>query len=155
MQGNKKILSVLNELLAEELTAINQYMVHAEMCSNWGYERLSGAIKKTAIAEMGHAEKLIERVIFLAGAPDVSKLNALHLGADVAAILENDRAAEQAAIQSYNAALRLCSEVGDGGTRELLDDILEDEEGHINWSEAQLTQIAQMGIANYLATQTK
>jgi bacterioferritin len=153
MQGQKKIIEVLNALLADELTAINQYVVHAEMCDNWGYGRLHEALEKTAIDEMKHAEKLIARILFLEGRPIVSQLNPIHIGDDVAGILENDRAGEQSAILAYNAAIQLCQELKDGGTRELLEDILEDEERHIDWREAQNDQIAQMGIANYLLAQ--
>jgi bacterioferritin len=155
MQGNPKIVDALNELLADELTAINQYMVHSEMCDNWGYERLHGAIEKTAIDEMKHAEKLIARILFLDGRPVVSRLNVINIGAEVKPMLENDLNAERGAIEAYNAAIRLCHELADGGTRELLEDILEDEERHLDWREAQLDQIAQMGIENYLSVQAK
>ena len=155
MQGNDKVIATLNELLADELTAINQYMVHAEMCENWSYDRLHDAIEKTAIDEMKHAQKLITRILFLEGRPVVDRLNKIHIGADVRAMVDNDLAAELAAIQAYNAAIRLCHDVGDAGTRELLEDINEDEERHLDWREAQRDQIAQMGIENYLAMQTK
>ncbi len=153
MKGNDKIIERLNVLLADELTAINQYMVHAEMCDNWGYERLHEAIQKRAIEEMRHAEKLIERLLFLEGQPIVSNLNPIHIGPDVAIQLKNDWQAENGAIQAYNEAVRLAVELGDNGTRELLEAILTDEEDHIDWLEAQLDQIQQMGIENYLAAQ--
>jgi len=153
MQGNETILATLNQLLADELTAINQYMVHAEMCDNWGYEELDETIQARAIAEMKHAERLIARILFLEGKPIVSNLNPIHIGADVAAQHKNDWQAERDAIQAYNEGIRLAIEVGDNGSRELLESILTDEEDHIDWIEAQQDQIAQMGIENYLAQQ--
>ena len=153
MKGDEKIIGRLNELLADELTAINQYMVQSEMCANWGYERLHKAVEKRAIDEMKHAEKLIGRIIFLEGLPTVSKLNEINIGDDVETQHTNDRASETGAIRAYNEAIRLAVEAGDNGTRELLDSILKDEEAHIDWLEAQLDQIKQMGIQNYLVEQ--
>ena len=153
MKGDEKIIETLNELLADELTAINQYMVQSEMCANWGYERLHKAVEKRAIDEMKHAEKLIGRIIFLEGSPSVSKLNEIHIGDDVESQHTNDRASETGAIRAYNDAIRLAVKVGDNGTRELLDSILKDEEEHIDWLEAQLDQIKQIGIQNYLVEQ--
>ena len=153
MKGNDQIIETLNALLADELTAVNQYMVHSEMCANWGYERLHKAIEKRAIDEMKHAEKHIGRIIFLEGMPIVSNLNKITIGPDVEAQLKNDWAAEEGAIKSYNEGIRLAVEVGDNGTRELLESILKDEEEHIDWLEAQLDQINQMGIQNYLVEQ--
>ncbi len=153
MKGNPKIIERLNALLADELTAINQYMVQSEMCANWGYERLHKAIEKRAIDEMKHAEKLIGRIIFLEGSPTVSKLNKIDIGGDVEAQHKNDQAAEATAIKAYNEGIKLAAEVGDNGTRELLDSILKDEEDHLDWIEAQLDQIRQMGIQNYLVEQ--
>ncbi len=153
MKGNERIIEHLNLRLAEELTAINQYMVHAEMCDNWKYERLHKAIEKRAIDEMKHAEKLIARILFLDGRPIVSNLNKVHIGAEVPKMHENDRAAEESAIQGYNESIRLAAEVGDNGTRELLEAILKDEEDHIDNLEAQLDQIGQMGLPNYLVEQ--
>lgn len=155
MKGNKKITECLNALLADELTAINQYMVHSEMCANWGYERLHEAIEKRAITEMKHAEKLIERILFLEGTPIVSKLNEIKIGSDVKAQFENDLDAEYMAVKAYNEGIALAVEVGDNGTRALLESILSDEEHHIDWLEAQLDQIRQMGIQNYLTEQVK
>lgn len=154
MKGNDKILDSLNERLAEELTAINQYMVHSEMCDNWGYERLHKLIEKRAIDEMKHAEKLIARILFLDGRPIVSKLNKVTIGAEVEKMHKNDHAAEADAIKNYNESIRLAVEVGDNGTRELLEGILREEEDHIDVIEAQLDQIKQMGIQNYLVEQT-
>ncbi len=153
MKGNQKVIDVLNFLLADELTAISQYMVHAEMCADWGYEKLAGAIEKRAIDEMKHAEKHIGRILFLEGRPIVSNLNKITIGPDVLTILNNDHTAEEGAIREYNKAIKLCSEEADNGTRELLEDVLEDEEAHIDWIEAQLDQIEQMGIQNYLVEQ--
>ncbi|MCS7197086.1 MAG: bacterioferritin [Candidatus Bipolaricaulota bacterium] len=155
MKGNKKIIDRLNALLADELTAINQYMVHSEMCANWGYERLHEAIEKRAITEMKHAEKLIERILFLEGMPIVSKLNEIKIGSDVKAQFESDLAAEYMAIKAYNEGIALAVEVGDNGTRALLESILSDEEHHVDWLEAQLDQINQMGIENYLTEQVQ
>ena len=153
MKGNDKVIERLNARLADELTAVNQYIVHSEMCANWGYEHLHGAIEKRAIEEMKHAEKLIARILFLEGIPVVSKLNPMHIGADVEAQHKNDWAAENQAIKDYNEDVRFAVEVGDNGTRELLESILTDEEEHIDWIEAQLDQIKQMGIQNYLVEQ--
>ncbi len=155
MKGNAKMIAKLNDLLAEELTAINQYMVHSEMCDNWKYERLHKAIERIAIDEMKHAEKLIGRILFLEGTPTVSKLNAMNIGKSVEELLKNDLASEGDAVPSYNAAIALTNELKDSGTRELLEDILEDEEGHTDWLEAQRDQIAQMGLAQYLSQQTE
>jgi bacterioferritin len=154
MKGNEQLIKVLNDLLADELTAINQYMVHSEMCSNWGYARLHEKIEKRAIQEMKHAEQLIERILFLEGMPTVSRLNAISIGQDVPKQLQSDLAAEVHAIQTYNGGIRLAGEVNDGATRELLEHILKDEDEHVDWLEAQRDQIAQMGLQLYLSTQT-
>ena len=154
MKGNDKITALLNEFLADELTAISQYMVHSEMCANWEYGKLHQAVEKRAIDEMKHAEKLIGRIIFLEGIPIVSNLNKIAIGAGVEEQLKNDRAAEDGAIKAYNEGIRLCLELGDNGTRELIDSNLQDEEKHIDWLEAQLDQINQMGLQNYLLAQT-
>ena len=153
MKGNDKIIATLNSLLADELTAINQYMVHSEMCANWGYEELHKKIEKRAVDEMKHAEKHIGRIIFLEGMPVVSKLNDLRVGADVEAQLKNDSASEITAIKAYNTAIKEAAELHDNGTREMLESILKDEEEHLDWLEAQLDQIKQMGIQNYLLGQ--
>jgi bacterioferritin len=153
MKGNEKIIALLNDLLADELTAINQYMVHSEMCANWGYKKLHEAAEKRAIEEMKHAEKLIGRILFLEGQPTVSKLNKINIGASVEAQLKSDLEAESGAIQAYNDGIRLCIDLGDNGSRELIEDNLEDEEEHLDWLEAQLDQINQMGLQNYLLGQ--
>lgn len=155
MKGSEKVIAVLNDLLADELTAINQYMVHSEMCDNWGYARLHKLIEKRAIDEMKHAERLIARILFLEGTPIVSRLNAIHIGPDVKRQFEHDAEAENAAIKAYCDAIVLCGNEGDFGTRELLEAILQDEEAHLDWLEAQLDQIAQVGIENYLAQQIR
>ena len=153
MKGNPQIIEKLNELLADELTAINQYMVHSEMCADWGYDRLHEAIEKRAIEEMKHAEKLIGRILFLEGIPVVSELNKISIGPKIDVQLQNDAAAETDAVKVYNQGIRLAVEVGDNGTRELLESNLGDEENHLDWLEAQLYQINQMGIQNYLVEQ--
>lgn len=153
MKGNNKIIQRLNELLADELTAINQYMVHSEMCANWGYDRLHKAIEKRAIDEMKHAEKLIARLLFLEGQPTVSTLNKITIGDEVESQFKNDQLAESAAIKFYNDSIRLAAELNDNGTREMLESILKDEENHIDWLETQLDQIKQLGIQNYLVEQ--
>jgi bacterioferritin len=155
MKAKPKIIEKLNALLADELTAINQYIVHSEMCANWGYERLHEAIEKRAITEMKHAEKLIERILFLDGTPIVSKLNKIEIGSDVKAQFENDLDAERMAVQAYNEGIQLAVESGDNGTRALLESILADEEHHVDLLEAQLAQIEQIGIENYLTEQMK
>jgi bacterioferritin len=153
MKGNTRLIEKLNDLLADELTAINQYMVQSEMCNNWGYERLHKAVEKRAVDEMRHAEKLIQRIVFLEGRPTVNKLNAIHIGDDVETQHKNDCDSETNAIHAYNESIRLATELGDNGTRELLESILKDEEAHIDWLEAQLDQIKQMGVQNYLVEQ--
>jgi bacterioferritin len=153
MQGNDKVIETLNTLLADELAAINQYMVHSEMCDDWGYGRLHEAVEKRAIDEMRHAEKLIGRILFLDGRPIVSNLAEITIGPDVEAQIRNDLAAELGAVTAYNDGIQLAVGVGDNGTRELLESILKDEEDHIDWLEAQLDQIEQMGIQNYLVEQ--
>ena len=153
MKGNEKIIEHLNLRLAEELTVINQYIVHSEMCGNWGYERLHQMIEKRAISEMKHAEKLIARILFLDGRPIVSDLNKVHIGAEVPKMHSNDLSAEEVAVKGYNESIRLAVEVGDNGTRELLEEILKDEEDHIDEIEAQLDQIKQIVPQNYLVEQ--
>ena len=139
--------------MADELTAINQYIVHSEMCANWGYDKLHGKVEKRAIEEMKHAEKLIARILFLEGLPVVSNLKKMNIGATVDAQLKNDLAAELGAIKDYNDGIRLCLELGDNGSRELIDANLKDEEDHLDWLEAQLDQISQIGLQNYLLGQ--
>ena len=154
MKGNAKLITVLNSLLADELTAINQYMVHAEMCESWGYGKLHNAIRSQAMDEMHHAEWLIERIIFLDGSPTVSKLNDIKIGKTVPEIINNDSDDELNAVRAYNDAIKLAREVGDQITSDLLTKILGMEEGHVDWAEIQHTQMDQMGIENYLMNQT-
>jgi len=153
MKGNKKLLTVLNQLLADELTAISQYMVHSEMCKNWGYGKLHDAIEKQAIDEMHHAEWLIERVITLEGMPIVDRLNKMKFGRTVLEIVTADQDAELDAVKAYNAGIALAREVEDNATADLLTKILKMEEGHVEWAETQRDQIEQMGVQNYLANQ--
>jgi bacterioferritin len=155
MKGNKKLIAKLNDLLAEELTAINQYMVHSSMCENWGYAKLHSADEKRAIDEMKHAEMLIERILFLEGIPTVSTLKALYIGSAVEGQHKNDLKSELEAIQSYNDGIKLANDAGDNGTRDLLVAILKDEEKHLDWLEAQLDQIGQMGLGIYLSGQVE
>ena len=155
MKGNEKLIIVLNSLLADELTAINQYMVHSEMCENWGYGKLHQAIRKQAMDEMFHAEWLIERIIFLDGAPTVSNLNPMKIGKTVLEMIKNDNGDELDAVQKYNAAIQLGREVDDQGSVDLLTKILKMEEGHVDWAEKQRSQVEQMGLENYLVTQTE
>jgi bacterioferritin len=153
MKGNEKIIDCLNARLADELAAINQYMVHAEMCENWKYRKLEEEIEKRAIVEMKHAEKLIDRILFLEGKPIVTNLSQIVIGSDVPKIHENDHGSEAGAIKGYNECIRQAAELGDNNTKVLLESILKDEEEHIDWIEAQLDEIKQIGIQNYLAQQ--
>jgi bacterioferritin len=155
MKGNPKIIEILNALLADELTAVSQYMVHSEMCDDWGYARLHKAVEGRATDEMRHAEWLIGRIIFLEGISTVSKLNPMHIGNTVEDQLAQDHEAEAGAVSNYNVAIQKVTELGDHGTRDLLTKILVEEEGHIDWLEAQKDQIAQMGIQQYLSLQVK
>jgi len=154
MKGNDQLIVVLNQLLADELTAISQYMVHSEMCDNWGYDKLHTAIEKQAVDEMHHAEWLIRRIIFLDGTPEVSRLNPMKIGKTVSDMVFNDQEAEQAAIGSYNDAIVLSHQVADQASADLLGKILLMEEGHADWAEMQRSQIEQMGLENYLSNQT-
>jgi len=154
MKGNEKLLAVLNQLLADELTAINQYMVHSEMCDNWGYEILHKAIEKQAMEEMQHAEWLIKRILFLEGIPVVSKLNPIKIGKTVEDMVLNDKKSEEGAVRAYNSAITLAHEIVDQASVDLMIKILKMEEDHLDWDEAQRDQIEQMGLQNYLANQT-
>jgi len=152
MKGNEKVLETLNALLREEMTAISQYMVHAEMYEDWGYTKLGEAEEHSAIEEMKHAEKLIGRILFLEGRPIVSDLDAIHIGKTVDEMLKNDLALETDAVKMYNDAIKLVIAEKDNGSKELLDAILADEEGHVNFFEEQLGQIEQMTLPFYLST---
>ena len=153
MQGQQEIIDKLNELLAEELTAINQYFLHAEMCGDWGYEKLHERIEQRSIQEMKHAERLMERILFLEGRPIVSELKKIDIGDTVQKMLNNDWQAEKDAIIMYNAAVALATKLGDNGSKMLVESILTDEEDHIDWIEEQLDQIEQMGYERYLNRQ--
>ena len=154
MKGSKKLILVLNSLLADELTVVNQYMVHSEICENWGYNKLHMAIRKQAMDEMHHAEWLIERIIFFEGAPTVSKLNPIKIGKTVSEMISYDHDDELKVVRDYNEAIELGREVKDQGSVDLLTKILKEEEGHVDWAEIQHAQIEQMGIENYLVNQT-
>ncbi len=154
MKGDENLIKVLNDLLADELTAISQYMVHSEMCDNWGYSKLHKDIEKKAIDEMKHAEWLIGRILFLEGMPIVSNLNKMNIGKNVQEMVSNDQEAELGAIKAYNAGIALAGEVGDESTGDLLVTILKMEEGHHDWAKKQRSQIEQMGLENYLSNQT-
>ena len=153
MKGNPKLIETLNSLLSDELTAINQYMVHAEMCENWGYEKLNKTIQKRAVAEMKHAEKLIGRILFLEGIPVVSELRKMNVGSDVPNMFTSDHGLEASAINNYNAAIALAGDIKDFATREILESILNEEDGHIDEIEAIQDRITQIGIQIFLSTQ--
>ena len=152
MRGNEKVIAELNEALREELSAINQYFVHAEMCHNWGYHKLGSYIRKQAIDEMKHAEVLIERILFLDGTPKMECLP-LNVGDTVRAQLESDHKLEVNAVSMYNNAIRVSRDAGDDASRELFTKLLKDEEEHVDWLEAQLHQIKELGYEQYLSNQ--
>jgi len=154
MKGNPKVLEALNEALSEELTAINQYMIHSEMCENWGYVKLGAYIKKESIDEMKHAEALIERILFLDGVPNMSKYRKLNIGQTVPVMIENDLRLELDAVAMYNKLTTLATEMHDQGSAELFKKLLKDEEGHVDGLEEQQTLIKDLGLANYLVVQT-
>jgi bacterioferritin len=153
MKGKAEVLEVLQKMLKEELGALSQYMLHAEMRENWGYKRLAAHTKKSSVEEMKHAEKLIERLLYLEGTPNLSELPNLSIGKDVKQQLENDLTLELSAVAAYNEALATARKAGDNGSADLLQDILEDEEGHVDFLETQLGLIEQLGLENYLAQQ--
>jgi bacterioferritin len=153
MKGDAKIIDLLNEVLTGELTAINQYFLHARMCGNWGYKALNEHIYKESIDEMKHADRLIERILFLDGLPNLQRLGKLSIGTSAHEILKNDLALEMQAIPMLNAHIKTCRDLGDHGTEELLRSILVSEEEHVDWLESQLNLVQQLGEANYLAQQ--
>ena len=155
MKGNSKVIAALSEALKAELTAINQYFCHAEMCDNWGYKNLGKVTKGHAIGEMKHAEALIEHILFLDATPNMSAYFKINIGGTVKQQLHNDLALELDAIPRLNEGIRICVAEGDNGSRELLEKILKDEEEHVDYLEAQLHQIAEMGLQNYLTEQVK
>jgi bacterioferritin len=152
MKGNTKVLADLNKALREELTAINQYFLHAEMCENWGYDKLAEYIKKQSIGEMKHAETLMERILFLDGTPSMQPLD-VKIGGTIKAMIENDLALEVGAVKMYNDAVATAVKEGDNGSRELFEKLLQDEEDHVDFLEAQLQQIKDMGYERYLSQQ--
>jgi bacterioferritin len=153
MKGKPEIIDALNEILTGELTAVNQYFVHGRMCENWGYERLWKHIREESIDEMKHADILIERVLYLEGVPNVQRLGKINIGQTVPEQLKLDLEVERQAVPRLNTAIELCRNLGDNGTRHLLENILESEEKHVNWLEAQLNLLEQVGEAQYLAQQ--
>jgi bacterioferritin len=155
MQGNPKVIAELNSALKEELTAINQYFLHAEMCENWKYNKLGDFIKKQSIDEMRHAETLIERILFLDAIPNLTELMQLSVGKNVREQLESDLKLEIGAVVQYNAAIRVASDAGDNASRDLFERLLKDEESHVDWLEAQLHQIQEIGYERYLSQQIR
>ena len=155
MQGNPKVIAELNAALKEELTAINQYFLHAEMCENWKYDKLGSFIKKQSIDEMKHAEALIERILFLDGAPNLTELLRLSVGTNVKEQLESDLKLEIEAVGMYNNSIRIARDEGDNASRELFERLLKDEESHVDWLEAQLHQIKEIGYERYLSQQIR
>jgi bacterioferritin len=155
MKGNPKLIEALNSLLADELSAVNQYIVHSEMCANWGYDKLHARFEKRAIDEMKHAEKLVARILFLEGQPIVSQLKDIYIGSDVAKQLANDHKAEEDAIKAYNDTIKLAGEVSDFATREILEHILGDEDRHIDQIEELQDQISHMTLPLFLSMQTE
>jgi bacterioferritin len=155
MKGDPQIIALLNEVLTGELTAINQYFLHARMCENWGYQRLWKKIRAESIEEMKHADQLVERILFLEGLPNLQKLGKLNIGQNVPEIFQSDLAVEMDALPRLNKGIELCRTLGDNGTRELLEHILVSEEEHVDWIEEQLTLLQQVGDKGYLAKQIK
>jgi bacterioferritin len=155
MKGDPKVIVFLNQVLKAELTAINQYFLHSEMCENWGYYRLAKLQKKESIEEMVHAEKCMERILYLDGTPNMTDYFKINIGQNVEAQFKNDLQLEYDAVQRLNDGIKLCVAQGDNGSKDLAEQILSDEEHHIDWLEGQLHAIGEMGIANYLAQQLK
>ena len=155
MKGDKKVIEILNDVLTAELTAINQYWIHARMCENWGYDRLWKKIREESLGEMKHADRLVERILYLEGIPNLQRLGKVNVGQTVKEQLRLDLEVEKTAVKSLNAGIETTRSLGDNGTRELLESILGGEEDHANWLEAQLTLIEQVGEGNYLAQQIK
>jgi bacterioferritin len=155
MQGNPKVIAALNEALKEELTAINQYFLHAEMCENWHYTRLGEFIKKQSIDEMKHAEALIERILFLDATPKMTEPMQINIGQNVKEQVESDLKLEIGAVGMYNRSIQIAREEGDNASRELFERLLKDEEAHVDWLEAQLHQMGEIGYERYLSQQIK
>jgi bacterioferritin len=155
MRGNPKVIAELNSALKEELTAISQYFLHAEMCENWKYEKLAKFIKKQSIDEMKHAEVLMERILFLDGTPNMTELLQIKVGQNVKEQIENDLKLELNAVEMYNNSVKIAREEGDNASRELFEMLLKDEESHVDWLEAQLHQIKELGYERYLTQQIR
>ncbi|HET6921688.1 MAG TPA: bacterioferritin [Anaeromyxobacteraceae bacterium] len=155
MKGDPGVIDLLNEVLTNELTGVNQYFLHARICENWGYERLWKKIRAESIDEMKHADELVERILYLEGLPNLQKLGTIGVGETVPEQLRLDLELERKAIGVLNRGIELCRRAGDNGSAEMLEDMLEDEEEHANWLEAQLVLIEQAGLQNYLAQQMK
>ncbi|MFN8644766.1 MAG: bacterioferritin [Candidatus Binatia bacterium] len=155
MKGNAKLIETLNEILTGELTAINQYFVHAKMCANWGLARLAHKIREESIGEMKHADEVIERILFLEGVPNVQRLDKVRIGETVHEQLKLDLKLEEVAIPRLNKAIAQATDAGDNTTRDLVERILISEEEHVDWLEAQLELIRQVGEQNYLAQQIR
>ncbi len=153
MKGNPKVIDALNEALHEELTAINQYFLHAEMCENWHYDRLGELIQKQSIGEMKHAEMLIERILFLDGTPNLTKHMELAVGANVKEQVESDLNLEIEAVAMYNRAIETARQESDNASRELFERLLKDEEEHVDFLEAQVHQMKELGYERYLSQQ--
>jgi bacterioferritin len=153
MQGSARVIELLNDVLTAELTAVNQYFIHAKMCDNWGYERLAKHHRDESIGEMKDADELIERILYLDGVPNMQRLGTVMVGEDVAEQLRLDLELERIAIERLNAGIAACTAEGDNGSRDLLEDILEGEEEHADWLETQLSIVEEIGIAHYLAQQ--
>ncbi len=153
MKGSEKVIESLNALLMDEMTAVHQYILHAEMCEDWGYKKLAEAVRQRALDEMKHVDRLIERILFLEGQPLVGQLRGVNIGRKVKTQLENDLQSEREAVAAYNQAIALAAREGDNGTKDLLEEILADEERHVDWLETQLNLLESMGLENYLSTQ--
>lgn len=153
MKGHSEVIKILNEVLTGELTAINQYFLHARMCADWGYNTIAGKVREESIDEMKHAQDLIDRILFLEGTPNVQRLGSINIGQTVKEQFQADLDLENEAIPRLRKGIQLCDEKSDYGTRELFEHILVDEEKHVDWLETQLTLIEQMGYENYLSTQ--
>jgi len=155
MKGHDKVIDLLNEVLTGELSAVNQYWLHARMCENWGYERLWKKVREESIDEMKHADKLVDRVLYLDGLPNLQRYHKINVGQTVPEQLQLDLDVEKGAVKLLNDGIELCRSLGDNGSRELLEEILVAEEEHVNWLEAQLDLITQVGVENYLSQQIK
>jgi bacterioferritin len=153
MKGNEEVIAVLQDVLCAELTAINQYFIHARMCENWGYKRLAAYIRKESVEEMHHAQEIIDRILYFDGAPNMQKYMKINVGKTVPDQFRNDLEVEHQAVPRLNRGIEIAREKGDNGTRALLEHILKEEEEHVDWLEAQLGIVKEVGVENYLAQQ--